>query len=99
MSKGGHLELRQNKNDSIWSKNKLDLKLPRFFTCLFLDLKSAAISKLICVSTKLLRSYIVFALDTELKNNLKLFQTHFLLHCASYKTAVRLHETVTSTVL
>ena len=56
------LELWQYKIDSIWSKNKLDLKLSLFFTLLFGEWKSAAISKLICFSTKWCRSYIVFAL-------------------------------------
>ena len=42
------------------------LKLPRFFIHLFGELKSAAISKLFCFSTKWCRSYITitFALDT-----------------------------------
>ena len=41
------LELRQYKNDSIWSKDKLALNLPHFFTRLYGQWKRAAISKLI----------------------------------------------------
>ena len=37
------LELRQYKNDSIWSKNKLGLKLARFFTRLFGEWKARQI--------------------------------------------------------
>ena len=56
------LQLRQYMNDSIWSKNKLGLKLPRFFTRLFGEWKSAANSNLIYSSTKWCLSYIVFTL-------------------------------------
>ena len=59
---GSVLEQRQNKNDSIWSKNKLGLKLPRFFARLFGEWKSPANSNLICSTTKWCRSYIVFGL-------------------------------------
>ena len=54
------LELRQFKNDSIWSKDKLTLFLPRFFTRLYGQWKGAA--KLICLWTKWCRSNFVFAL-------------------------------------
>ena len=57
-----YLELRQYKNDSIWSKDKLGLNLPRFFTRLYGQWKRAAISKIICLWTKWCRSYFVFAL-------------------------------------
>ena len=51
-SKGFLQEQRQNKNDTIWSISKLFLKLPPFFTARIGELKSAANSKLICLSTK-----------------------------------------------
>ena len=38
------LELRQHKNNSIWSKDNLVLKLPRFFTRLYGEWKSGTIS-------------------------------------------------------
>ena len=41
-------ELRQYKNESIWSKDKLALNFPRFFIRLYGQWKMAAISKLIC---------------------------------------------------
>ena len=56
------LEQRQNKNDSIWSKDKLTLNLPRFFTRLYGQWKRAVNSKLICSWTKWCHSYFVFAL-------------------------------------
>ena len=59
------LEQRQNKNGTIWSISKLILKLPLFFTTCIGEWKSAANSKLICLSTKWSRSYIVLALETK----------------------------------
>ena len=56
------VELRQYKNDSIWSKDKLALNLPHFFTRLYGQWKRAANSKLICLWTKWCRSYFVFTL-------------------------------------
>ena len=56
------LELSQFKNDSIWSEGKLVLKLPRFFIRLYGVWKIAVNSKVIFLSTKWCRSYIVFAL-------------------------------------
>ena len=55
------LERRQYKNDTIWSKNKLSLNFPLFFTHRIGGSKSAAISNLIWSSTKWSRSYIVLA--------------------------------------
>ena len=54
-----NLKQRQNKNDTIWSIIKLILKLPPFFTARVGEWKSAANSKLICLSIKWSRSYIV----------------------------------------
>ena len=59
------LELRQYKIDSIWSKDKSALNLPRFFTRLYGQWKRATISKLICLWTKWCRSYFVFTLDND----------------------------------
>ena len=56
------LELRNYKNDSIMSEDKLALNLPRFFTRLYGQCIWAAISKLICLWTKWCRSYFAFAL-------------------------------------
>ena len=56
------LELRQYKKDSIQSKKLPSLNLPRFFSHLHGEKKSAAISKLACFSQKRDRSYIVLAL-------------------------------------
>ena len=61
------------KNDSFWSNNKLGLKLPPFSTRLIREWKSAVISKLICLSTKWCRSYIVLddsILDKTLEGTL-----------------------------
>ena len=65
------LELKQYKNDSIWSNDKLALNLPRFFTLRYGVWKRAANSKLICFSTKWCRSYIVFALQFHVKHTKK----------------------------
>ena len=56
------VELRQYKNDSIWSKDKLALNLPRFLTRVYGQWKRASISKLISLWTWWCRSYFVFAL-------------------------------------
>ena len=57
------LELKQYKNDSIQSKKLPALNLPRFFTQLHGEKKSAAISKLGTFLTELSRSCNVLALD------------------------------------
>ena len=61
------LELRQKKNNSTESRCMPVLRLPLFFTCLYSEEKSAAVSKLTCIWTPSSRSYIVLALDTLLK--------------------------------
>ena len=76
------LEQRQSKNDAIWSKSKLILKLPPFFTARIGEWKSAANSKLICHSTKWSRSYIVLTLALlkdrfRLRNDLPILVSHF----------------------
>ena len=59
------LELRQYKNDIVWSTAKIILKLTLFFTHLYGGRKSAPISKLIWLSTKRGRSCFVFALGLK----------------------------------
>ena len=51
------------KKDTICSKSKLILKLPRFFSHRIDGWKRAAISNLICFLTKCSRSYTVLALN------------------------------------
>ena len=77
------LELRQYKNDSIWSRDKLALNLPGYFVCLYGLWKKAAISKLICLRTKWCRSYYVFALGKRILKIIMLYfitYLHYALH-------------------
>ena len=69
------LELRQHKNDSIQLKKLLSLNLPRFFTHLHCEKKSAAISKLATFLTELSPSCIVLALK-KLQSRALLPSTH-----------------------
>ena len=56
------LEQRENKNDLVWSTTKWIFKLARFVAYRIDEWIKAAISKLILLSTKRCRSYIVLAL-------------------------------------
>ena len=58
------LELRQHKNDSIQLKKLLSLNLPRFFTHLHCEKKSATILNLATFLTELSLSCIVLALGS-----------------------------------
>ena len=60
----------QYKNDCIWFKTKLGLKLPRFFTRLFGVWKNAANSNLVCSSTKWQMFSFLYCLCSRLGSSL-----------------------------
>ena len=63
------LEQRQSKNDTIWSMRKFILKIAAFFHYPYRRVKNPANSKLICLSTKSSRSYIVLDLNSDSNTN------------------------------